>query len=218
MPTERLPMRKIQEILRLRGECGLSVRETARAVGLSVGVVAKTMSRAAKAGITWEAAVRMDEAWLEERLYGRATRPGDDRPRPDPIYLHSELRRPGVTLEILHLEYLERHPTGLRYTAFCNAYRAWLAKSSVTMRQVHKGGEKCFIDFSGKKPRYVDPQTGEVHEAELFVAVLGASNLTYAEATLSQRVQETSAALFWRCPRDDGARPVEERGDGAVPV
>jgi transposase len=77
--------------------------------------------------------------------------PSDDRPRLDPIYLHTELRRPGVTLEVLHLEYLEQHPTGLRYTAFCDVYRRWLATASVTMRQVHKAGEKCFVD-SGKTP------------------------------------------------------------------
>jgi transposase len=109
MPTERLPMRKIREILRLRGEGQLSVRETAQAVDLSVGAVAKTTSRAAKAGITWEVAAKMDEASLEERLYGRTARPEDERPRPDPVYIHGELRRPGVTLEVLHLEYLCCH-------------------------------------------------------------------------------------------------------------
>jgi transposase len=190
MATERLPMRRIREILRLRRQQGLTVRETARALSVSVGVVSKTASRAQKAGITWEVAEGMSDVALEERMYGRAASPSDDRPRPDPVYLHTELRRPGVTLEVLHLEYLERHPTGLRYTAFCDVYRRWLARASVTMRQVHKAGEKCFVDFSGKTPSYVDPKTGQPVQVELFVAVLGASNFTYAEATLSQKVQD----------------------------
>jgi transposase len=191
MATERLPMRRIREILRLRREQGLSVRETARALGVSVGVVSKTASRAEKAGITWEVAERMTDAALEERMYGRRpASPSDDRPRPNPVHLHTELRRPGVTLEVLHLEYLEHHPTGLRYTAFCDVYRRWLATASVTMRQVHKAGEKCFVDYSGKTLSFVDPTTGQRVPVELFVAVLGASNLTYAEATLSQKVQD----------------------------
>ena len=107
MPTERLPMRKIREILRLRRQKELSVREAARALGVSVGVVSKTSSRAEKAGLSWEVAEGLNDAELEERLYGRAPAPSVDRPRPDPVHLHTELRRPGVTLELLHLEYLE---------------------------------------------------------------------------------------------------------------
>jgi transposase len=92
------------------------------------------------------------------------------------VWIHTELKRPGVTLELLHLEYLEAHPTGYRYTAFCDVYRGWMCKQQVSMRQVHRGGEKMFVDYSGKKARVVDPTTGEVREVELFVAVLGASS------------------------------------------
>jgi transposase len=187
-------MRKIREILRLRRQQGLSVREVARALGVSVGVVSKTASRAEKVGISWEVAEGLDDATLEERLYGRPVLPTDARPRPDPVHLHTQLRRRGVTLELLHLEYLEQHPAGLRYTAFCDAYRKWLAKTSVTMRQVHKAGEKCFVDFSGVRTFFFDPNTGEQVDVELFVAVLGASNLTYVEATMSQKVQDFVAA------------------------
>ena len=194
MATERLPMRKIREILRLRRQQGLSVREAARALDISVGVVSKTASRADKAGVTWEVAEALNDVELEERLYGRAAGPADDRPRPDPVYIHTELRRPGVTLELLHLEYLEQHPTGLRYTAFCDVYRKWLAKASVVMRQQHKAGEKCFVDFSGVRPSYIDSTTGERVFVELFVAVLGASNLTYAEVVSSQTVEDFVAA------------------------
>jgi hypothetical protein len=112
MATERLPMRKTREILRLRRQQGLSVREMARALGVSVGVESKTASRAEKVGVSWEVAEVLDDVALEERLYGRVVGPHDDRPRPG-------LRRPGVTLELLHLQYLEQHPTGLRYSALC---------------------------------------------------------------------------------------------------
>lgn len=189
MTTERLEMRKIREILRLRAQ-GRSVREVARSLGISVGAVQKTASRAVATGLTWELAEAMDEPALEERLYGVAAKPGADRARPDPVYMHKELRRTGVTLELLHLEYLEAHPTGLRHTAFCEVYRRWLAKVSVVMRQVHKGAEKCFVDYSGAKPAYFDPQTGQQIEVEVFVAVLGASNYTYAEATMTQQVPD----------------------------
>lgn len=188
MAMERVPMRKIREVLRLRWQQGLTVRKVSRAVGISVGVVQKIAGRAKAAGLTYESAEALDEVALEERLYGRPVAPGKERPRPDPIYMHQELRRPGVTLELLHLEYLEQHPEGLRYTAFCETYRRWHAKAGVVMRQVHKAGEKTFVDYSGRKPAYVDPQTGEVIEVEFFVAVLGASNYTYADATETQQV------------------------------
>ncbi len=95
---------------------------------------------------------------------------------------------------MLHLEYLEKHPGGYRYTQFCEHYRTWLKKLGLTMRQEHQAGEKLFVDYSGKKPRIVDPKTGEVVEVELFVAVLGASNYTFAEATLTQRVPDFIAS------------------------
>jgi len=219
MATERLPMRKIREILRLRGQQGLSVREAARALGVSVGVVSKTASRAEKAGVSWAVAEGLNDAALDERLYGRAAGPSDDRPRPDPVYLLTELRRAGVTLELLHLE---QHPTGLRYTAFCDDYRKWLAKTSVTMRQLHKAGDKCFVDFSGVRPVYLDATSGEQEFVELFVAVLGASNLTYAEVVSSQKVEDfvgahvRALAYFGGAPAIGRARRIEGGGDRAV--
>src|SRR5947209_2115951 len=183
MATERLPMNKIREILRLRWQLKLTVREAARSIGVSVGVVSGTATRATTIGLTWEAVEGLDDEELERRVYGTpALLAQTDRPRPDPVQIHTELRRPHVTLELLHQEYLEQHPNGLRYTAFCDTYRHWLAKTKVTMRQVHKAGEKCFVDYSGRRPSYIDPHTGERIDVELFVAVLGASNYTYAEA------------------------------------
>jgi len=126
-----------------------------------------------------------DEA-LEARLYpvkvGKA-----ERPLPDFAYVHVERREPGVTLELLHLEYVERKPDGYRYTQFCDYYRAWLKRRGLVMRQEHLAGDKAFVDYAGKKPHIVDSMTGEVFEVELFVAVLGASNYSYAEATHTQR-------------------------------
>src|SRR5262249_41868583 len=113
---------------------------------------------------------------------------------PEPTWIHRELKRPGVTLELLHLEYLAEHPDGLQYTAFCYRYRSWRKRHGLSMRQEHKAGEKMFVDFSGKKPFFVDASTGELIEVELFVAVLGASSKTYAEATRTQQLPDWIAA------------------------
>lgn len=143
------------------------------------------------AGLDWAAVEQVEsDIDLEHRLYGAPVKLSQSRPEPDPSRMHVELRKPGVTLELLHLEYLEEHPTGLKYTAFCDRYRKWRKKLRVSMRQEHKAGEKLFVDFSGKKPTVVDPKTGEVRHVELFVAVLGASSYTYAEAVPSQTLPD----------------------------
>lgn len=183
-------MRKVREILRIRWQLQRSVREAALSTGKSVGVVQKTTYRAKVAGLTWEQVEALDDVTLEQRLYGEPVKAESERVRPDPVYLHAELKKPGVTLELLHLEYLEKHRTGYRYTAFCEVYRDWLRRRGLWMRQSHKAGEKTFVDYSGVKPRYIDPRSGEVIEAELFVAVLGASNRTFAEATATQRLPD----------------------------
>ena len=190
MATERMATRNIREVLRLRWQLGLTVREAARSLGVSLGVVSKMGARATTAGLTWAKVESLDDVALEEQLYGRPVALTAERARPDPIYIHTELRRPGVTLELLHLEYLEQHPEGLRYTAFCDVYLRWRATAAVTMRQVHRAGEKCFVDYSGVLASYVDPRKGEVVYVEIFVAVLGASNYTFAEATATQRVAD----------------------------
>ncbi len=127
-------------------------------------------------------------------MYGPPTPPTHHRAVPDFASLHTERRKPGVTLELLHLEYLEQHPDGYRYTQFCEFYRRWLQRRGLSMRQVHRAGEKCFVDYAGQKPRIIDPATGEVIAVELFVAVLGASNYTYAEATRTQQVPDWIAS------------------------
>jgi len=190
MATERMPMRAIREILRLKLVLRRSHRETARSLRVSAGSVGSVMVRARAKGLSWEAVKALSDDDLERELYGPKIAGRSARPEADPVMIHTELRRAGVTLELLHLEYLAQHPDGFRYSAFCEHYRAWLAKQRRSMRQVHKAGEKTFVDYSGKKPQIVDPETGEVTDVELFVAVLGASSLTYAEATLTQRSRD----------------------------
>ena len=113
---------------------------------------------------------------------------------PDWPTVHRELRRKGVTLQLLHLEYKEQHPDGYQYTQFCRHYRAWQGRLDLVMRQEHRAGEKLFVDFAGQTIPIVDPETGEISEAQLFVAVLGASNYTYAEACASQSLPDWIAA------------------------
>lgn len=186
MATERLPMRKIKEILRMKAE-GRRHRHIARALKVGVGTVSEVVQRVAAAGLDWEQAQKLCEVELEAAVYGQVSRT-KRAPLPDPAWMDRELKKPAVTLQLLHVEYRENHPDGYGYTQFCEHYRRWNKSQRLVMRQVHRGGEKMFTDFSGKKPHWTDPDTGEVHEAELFVAVLGASNYTYARALPDQKV------------------------------
>jgi transposase len=203
---------------------GRSNRQVAASLGISNGAASGAAGRARTLGLDWAQITALSDDALEERLYGPRTAKRVGRPLPDPAFLHLELRRVGVTLQLLHLEYLEQHPNGFRYTAFCGHYSAWHARQKLTMRQVHRAGEKLFVDYSGNKPRIVDPQTGEVTEVELFVAVLGASNFTYAEATRTQTIPDWIGSHV-RALHDIGgvpkvivARPAQERGHGVVPI
>jgi transposase len=184
-------MRHLREIFRQKHELRRPHREIARSLGLSAGSVGGAVTRAGALGLDWAQIQALSDDALEERLYGpRGGKRCGRGELPDPAYLHLELHKTGVTLQLLHLEYLEQQPNGYRYTSFCAHYKEWLATRSPTMRQVHHGGDKLFVDYSGKRPCIVDPRTGEVTEVELFVAVLGASSFTYAEATRTQRVPD----------------------------
>ncbi len=186
MSTERLSMRQVREILRQKWVLRRPHRAIAASVGVSAGAVGLAVSRALHAGLRWTDVELLDDATLQARLYPVAVA-ASTRPEPDCAWIHRERHRPAVTLELLHHEYLEQHPAGLRYTSFCERYREWLKRRGLVMRQVHVAGDKCFVDYSGKKLQIVDATTGEVIEVELFVGVLGASNYTYAEATYTQR-------------------------------
>jgi transposase len=185
--TERLLMRQVREILRLKYEQRLPHRAIARACGIGVGTVGAYCHRAQQASLTWPLPAEWDDAQLEARLFQRVGLVvGAPRPLPDMAWLHQELKRPGVTLLRLHLEYLAQHPDGYRYSQFCRHYERWVRTLKPTMRQVHRAGEKAFVDFSGKRPTIIDPATGEIIAVELFVGVLGASSYVYAEACPSQ--------------------------------
>jgi transposase len=187
MATPRLPMKNIREILRQKWVLHRTHRDIASSKTIGLGTISKITDAAKRAGLTWEAVQALSDEELEERVYGTPATANATKALPDFAAIHVERRRPGVTLELLHLEYLEQHPDGYRYTQFCDHYRAWLKQRKLTMRQEHRGGEKLFVDYAGKKPEIVNAQTGEIIEVELFVAVLGASSLTYAEATLTQQ-------------------------------
>ena len=185
--TEKLLMRQVREILRLKYEQRLPHRAIARACGVGVGTVGAYCHRAQQAGLTWPLPAEWDDAQLEARLFQRVgLLVGAPRPLPDMAWLHQELKRPGVTLQRLHLEYLAQHPDGYRYSQFCRHYERWARTLRPTMRQVHRAGEKAFVDFSGKRPVIIDPTTGELIAGELFVGALGASSYVYAEACPSQ--------------------------------
>ncbi len=187
MTTERLLMRQVREILRLKYEQRLPHRAIARACGVGVGTVSEYCRRAHRAGLTWPLPEDWDDGQLEGRLFQRVgDLVGVPRPRPDMAWIHQELKRPGVTRLRLWLEYLERQREGDRYSQFCRHYQRWARTLAPTMRQVHRAGEKVFVDFSGKKPSIIDAATGEVTEVELFVGALGASRYVYAEAGRSQ--------------------------------
>jgi transposase len=178
-------MRKTREILRLKWLLKRSHREIQQATGAGLGTVSDTATRAAAAKLDWAAVEQLSDDELEARLYPSTST--TRRPLPSPAHMHVELRRPGVTLRLLHEEYLAAHPDGYAYTQFVAHYRTWAAAQRVTMRQIHRAGDKVFVDYAGKRAAIVDPASGERVEVELFVAVLGASNYTWVEATRTQR-------------------------------
>jgi transposase len=154
MATERLPLQHLREILRQKLALGRSHREVARALGISPSTVAGAWADARSLGLDAAAVEALTDAELNARLYPKPL-PSCLRPGPDCAALHIELRRPGVTLALLHVEFLTIHPDGLRYTAFCERYRVWLTRQSPVMRQVHLAGDKLFVDYAGMRPRIV---------------------------------------------------------------
>jgi transposase len=188
MAKKRISMRQVRQVLRLKFEHGLPNRAIAKACSIGLATVAEYLGRARRAGLCWPLPDDLDDGALEARLFPAPEGTGPPRPMPSFAQVHQELTRPGVTLLLLWMEYVKDHPGGYRYSQFCERYRRWAKKLHPSMRQLHRAGEKAFVDFSGKKPTWVDPATGEVIEAELFVGALGASGRIYAEATASQEL------------------------------
>ena len=175
MPGQRLPMRQVREVLRLKHVCGHSGHQIAAMVGVSRYRVAEYLRRAAVVGITWPVPPELDDTALERKLF---TPPGfvapeKLRPQPDWPRIHADLRRPGVTLLLLWEEYRAGQPEGYGYSRFCDLYAAWRGRLSPTMRQAHPAGERLFVDYAGQTVPVIDAATGEVRQAQIFVAALG---------------------------------------------
>ena len=163
MPAERLPMRQVREVLRLKHACGQSERRIAGAIGISRYTVAEYLRRAAVIGMTWPVPPDLDDAALERKLF---TPPGSAisepaRPQPDWARIHADLRRRDVTLLLLWEEYRAGQPEGYGYSRFCDLYAAWRGRLSPTMRQTHPPGERLFVDYAGQTVEVIAPLTGE---------------------------------------------------------
>jgi transposase len=207
VPRKKLEVRKITDVLRL-SEQGFSGREIAQSLSCARSTVGDTLCRSAAAGLTYEKARELSEAELYARLYPGNTGFTRRRIEPDNEFLHRELRRPGVTLQQLWIEYRDDYPkNGLQYSQFCHHYRLWEGTIDVTMRQQHRAGEKAFVDFAGQTQAIIDPHTGEVLRAPVFCACLGASNYTFAEVLPSADLASflgahvRMLAFFGGCPR-----------------
>ena len=188
MPGQRLPMRKIRDVLRLRAD-GLSKRKIAASLSIGVTTAGEIIRRVRRAGLSWPLPEKLSDEAIERLVYPPTPVTAKDRrPQPEWAAVHRELRRPGVTLQLTWEEYREAHPDGYGYSRYCDLYRSWEQRLSPTMRQLHVAGERTFVDYGGTTLEVVDGTTGEVRECQLFVAVLGASSYTYAEATFSQRL------------------------------
>jgi transposase len=195
MPGERLSMRKIREVLRLRLGHKLPQRAVAQSLRLSQGAVSNYLSRARRAGLGWPLPNDLDDQRLEALLFPPPpSLPAEHRPLPDWASVHRELRRPNVTLALLWEEYRLASADGFGYSWFCELYREWAGRLKPTLRQVHTAGERLFVDFAGHTMEVVDGATGEILAAEVFVAVLGASSYLYAEATWTQALPDWIAA------------------------
>ena len=191
MPMERLPMRKIRDVLRLHHDGGLSERRIAASLGIGHGTAGEYIRRARDAGLRWPLPEGLSDEELERLLFPRAPDiPANHKPLPDWPAVHREFRKPGVTLSLLWEEYRAVHREGYGQSRFCELYREWEGRLSPTMRQHHVAGEKTFVDYAGQTAEVIDGATGEVREAQIFVAVLGASSYTYAEATWTQSLPD----------------------------
>lgn len=190
MAAERLSVRKIREVLRLNA-LGLTRRDIGRSVHISHNTAGFYITRAQEAGLEPELLESLDDAELEARLFPASTAAvAPSQPIPDWVEVHQELRRKGVTLQLLWTEYKQQHPDGYQYTQYVARYRAWESVLDPVLRQEHRAGEKVFVDYAGQTVPIVHAETGEVREAQLFVGVLGASNFTFAELTETQTLPD----------------------------
>jgi transposase len=181
-------MRKIKEVLRLKWECKQSNKQIAKSCKIARSTVREYLARAKRADLSWPLDTALDDATLETLLFPVSpSEPCSDRRQMPPMdYLYQEMKKKGVTLQLLWYEYKEANPDGYQYSQFCYHYSQWLKKLDVTLRQNHRAGEKLFIDYAGQTVPIIDSATGEVTEAQIFIAALGASSYTFAEASVAQ--------------------------------
>lgn len=187
-------MRTIKEVLRLKWSCGIDRRAIAKSCGIARSTVDEYARRAKQAGLSWPLPIDLDDTALEHLLYPPVI--VLDTPRPLPVWadVHSELAKKHVTLMLLWDEYKSQNPDGYQYSHYADLYRAYAKKLDISMRQIHHAGEKLFIDYCGQTVPVIDQSTGEVHDCQVFVAVLGASNYTYAEATYTQSLPDWTSS------------------------
>jgi transposase len=191
MPAERVSMRKIRDVLRLTHAMGMSRRLVGEATGIGKTAVGDYLRRASVAGLSWPMPDEIDDAELERRLFSTKDASADTvHCEIDWPSIHAELKRRGVTLTLLWQEYRAEHPQGSAYSWFCERYNAWRKGISPTMRQTHMAGEKLFVDWAGDTVALFDAATGKERRAHIFVAALGASNYTYAEARWSETLPD----------------------------
>ena len=199
-------MRQIKDVLRLKFEAALSNERIGAALRLSKGAVAKYLQRAAQAGLSWPLPPDMDDSALEALLFPKAPSSSSFAPA-DYGWVHQELKRKSVTLQLLWEEYRAAHPgRAYQYSNFCRQYHDFAATLKRSMRQIHRAGDKVFIDYSGQTQAIINAATGEISKAEIFIAVLGASNYVFAEATASQQLSDWIGShvrmfrFFGACP------------------
>jgi len=192
MPKERVTMRKVREVLRLKFDGSLSNRQIGISCHLGKSTIADYLDRFQRSGLGWPIKDDMDDSRLEQLLFSKPqqVQVAEDRPVPDWTYIHRELRRKGVTLMLLWQEYKQIFPHGYQYSRFCDLYSHWAGKLDPVMRQEHRAGEKTFIDYAGQTVPVYDRNCDELRQAQIFVAVLGASSYTYAEATWTQTLPD----------------------------
>ena len=192
---KEVSMRKVREILRLSLNQGLAQREVANSCNVSQSSVNKYFQQAQLARLSYEEVCGLDDLQLAKRL-GIRTRSENHKvyPIPDFEYIHKEMKKKGVTLQLLWEEYKEEHPDGYQSSMFCILYRRWQKKLTPVLRQVHMAGEKLFVDYAGQTVPITNPKSGQVRQAQIFVGVLGCSNYTYAEATWTQGLEDWIAS------------------------
>ncbi len=190
MPKRRrIALPTIKDVLRLRAETDLGERTIARSLSISHGTVSNIVARAKAANLSWPLSPHLDEAALEALLFPKSRGRPQKWQEPDWDYIYKESKKKGVTLQLLWTEYKTVHSAGYQYSQFCERFNKWRMTLQLSMRQEHRAGEKLFIDYAGPTLPVVDPDTGEIYEAQLFIATLGASSYTYVEAAWSQDLQ-----------------------------